>query len=84
MKITEEMVEFSILATIVLFAIYCALSSLWADGSIDYCWVEPVYDSDQYRLRGNRPWREDRTIANKIPSMEEGKRLAEIYGCPLK
>ena len=89
-SLLKQMVWLAALALLVLVG-YPITMALRADGRIDYCYVEAwayqaplMPDQVVYTLHGHRPWRVDRAVSLKVPTLDEVRRRAELMGCELR
>lgn len=89
-SLLKQMVWLAALALLALVG-YPITMSLRADGRIDYCYVEPwayqaplAPDQVVYTLHGHRPWRVDRAVSMRVPSLDEARRRAELAAHQLR
>jgi hypothetical protein len=71
---------------IVMIPIY---KSIFADGKVEYCYIisnqnsaNPNFEGT-YDLHGHRPWRNDRTLAINLKSVDTAKSVAESLHCEI-
>lgn len=88
-RIRDCAIEFFFMFAIggaILFALYCGVRAMLADGKVDYCYVErsqSTPDKTPYVLYGHRQWREDRRMGYFETPLEAFE-LAKTIDCKVE
>jgi hypothetical protein len=93
METLEKVMSPMLAAFCIYMAVFLLLCSVFSSGRITYCYVDADspglgfghgFGKTHYSLIGHREWRPDRTMADNLGSPDEVKKVAKLYGCPIR